>query len=82
MILLVNASQILEKGDPKNFIPPEGIDRIADTLRGWKEEEKLSRIFDRTRPCGRFWGRLGHERVFADNGNRSVSRKLAGRGNW
>ncbi len=35
-----------EKGDPKNFIPPEGIDRIADTLIWWKEEEKLSRIVD------------------------------------
>ena len=45
-VLLVNASQIFEKGDPKNFIPPEGIDRIADTLLGWKEEEKLSRIVD------------------------------------
>ena len=44
--LLVNASQIFEKGDPKNFIPEEGIQRIADTLIGWKEEEKLSRIVD------------------------------------
>lgn len=43
-IFLVNASQVFEKGDPKNFIPPEGIQRIADTLIGWKEEEKLSRI--------------------------------------
>ncbi len=30
-VLLVNASRIFEKGDPKNFIPPEGLDRIADT---------------------------------------------------
>jgi type I restriction enzyme M protein len=45
-VLLVNASQIFEKGDPKNFIPDEGIQRIADTLIGWKEEEKLSRIVD------------------------------------
>jgi type I restriction enzyme M protein len=46
MIFLVNASQIFEKGDPKNFIPDAGIQRIADTLIGWKEEEKLSRIVD------------------------------------
>ena len=46
MSLLVNASQIFEKGDPKNFIPPEGIDRIAEVLSEWKEEEKLSRIVD------------------------------------
>ncbi len=45
-VLLVNASQVVEKGDPKNFIPDEGIQRLADTLIGWKEEEKLSRIVD------------------------------------
>ncbi len=45
-VLLVNASQVSEKGDPKNFIPDEGIDRIADTIRNWKEEDKLSRIVD------------------------------------
>ena len=43
-VLLVNASQIFEKGDPKNFIPEPGIRRVADTLIGWKEEEKLSLI--------------------------------------
>jgi len=43
-VFLVNASKIFEKGDPKNFIPDEGIKRIVDTLIGWKEEEKLSRI--------------------------------------
>jgi len=45
-VLLVNASQIYEKGDPKNFIPDDGIRRIADILIGWKEVEKLSRIVD------------------------------------
>jgi type I restriction enzyme M protein len=103
-VFLVNAGQIFEKGDPKNFIPEAGIQRIADTLIGWKEEEKLSRIVDLaelkkndynispsryihtgdaetyrpiaeivaeldaieaearrpTRPCGRFWRRLGY----------------------
>ena len=42
----MHASQIFEKGDPKNFIPEDGIQRIADTLIGWKEEEKLSLIVD------------------------------------
>ncbi|MYH02095.1 MAG: SAM-dependent DNA methyltransferase [Nitrospira sp. SB0675_bin_23] len=42
----LNASRIFEKGDPKNFIPPEGIARIAGILIKWKEEEKLSRIVD------------------------------------
>ena len=45
-VFLVNASQVFDKGDPKNFIPDAGIQRIADTLIGWKEEEKLSRIVD------------------------------------
>lgn len=43
-VFLVNASQVFEKGDPKNFIPDAGIQRLADALIGWKEEEKLSRI--------------------------------------
>ncbi len=46
-VFLVNASLIFEKGDPKNFIPENGIQSIADTLIRWKEEEKLSRIVDR-----------------------------------
>jgi type I restriction enzyme M protein len=45
-VFLVDASQVFEKGDPKNFVPPEGIQPIADTLIGWKEEEKLSRIIN------------------------------------
>lgn len=45
-VFLVNASQVFEKGDPKNFIPDAGIQSIADTLIGWQEEEKLSRIVD------------------------------------
>ncbi|MEN8143298.1 MAG: class I SAM-dependent DNA methyltransferase [Thermodesulfobacteriota bacterium] len=43
---LVNASQVFEKGDPKNFIPDDGIERLADTITNWQEEEKLSRIVD------------------------------------
>ena len=45
-VFLVNASQVFEKGDPKNFIPDTGIQRLADSLIGWQEEEKLSRIID------------------------------------
>ncbi len=45
-VCLVNASQLFEKGDPKNFIPDDSIQRIADILIGWMEEEKLSRIVD------------------------------------
>ena len=40
MSLLVNASQVFEKGGPKSFKSPEDIQRIADTLICWKESEK------------------------------------------
>lgn len=45
-LLLVNAGQLFEKGDPKNFIPPAGIERIADILIQWREADKLSRIVE------------------------------------
>jgi len=43
-MLLVNASRVYEKGDPKNYIPEEGIERISRAFLEWKEEEKFSRI--------------------------------------
>src|SRR5438105_2132109 len=43
-LFLVNASQVVEKGDPKNFIPPAGIERIATAFLAWQEEEKLAEI--------------------------------------
>lgn len=46
-LLLVNASQVFAKGDPKNYIPEDGIERVASTFLGWKEEDKFSRIVDR-----------------------------------
>jgi type I restriction enzyme M protein len=46
-VLLVNASQVFEKGDPKNFIPAAGISRIAEALIQWREEEKFSRVVER-----------------------------------
>jgi type I restriction enzyme M protein len=46
-LLLVNASQVVEKGDPKNFIPAAGIERIVKTFLSWQEEEKFARIATR-----------------------------------
>jgi type I restriction enzyme M protein len=46
-LFLMNASQVFAKGDPKNYIPEDGIERIAKTFLTWKEEEKFSRIVDR-----------------------------------
>ena len=45
-LLLVNASQVFAKGDPKNYIPEDGIERVASTFLGWKEEDKFSRVVD------------------------------------
>ncbi|MBN2427540.1 MAG: N-6 DNA methylase [Deltaproteobacteria bacterium] len=45
-VLLVNASRIFDKGDPKNYIPDDGISCIADALLHWKEEDKFSRIVE------------------------------------
>jgi len=47
-VLMVNASQVFENGDPRNFIPDAGIQRLAETLIEWQEEEKLSRIVEHT----------------------------------
>ncbi len=46
-LFLINASQVFAKGDPKNYIPDEGIERIASTFLAWEEEEKFSRIIDK-----------------------------------
>ncbi len=46
-MILVNASEVFAKGDPKNYIPHEGITRIVETYLSWKEEDKFSRIVDK-----------------------------------
>lgn len=43
----VNASQVVEKGDPKNFIPAAGIERIAMAFKTWQEEERFAKIITR-----------------------------------
>jgi type I restriction enzyme M protein len=46
-LFLINASQVVEKGDPKNFIPRAGIERIAKAFNTWQEEEKFATIVTR-----------------------------------
>jgi type I restriction enzyme M protein len=46
-LFLVNATQVVEKGDPKNFVPPAGIERIAAAFLGWQEEEKFAKVVTR-----------------------------------
>jgi type I restriction enzyme M protein len=45
---LLNAAREFSKGDPKNYITDDGIMRIANTFKTWLEEEKFSRIVDKT----------------------------------
>ncbi|MBC8432666.1 MAG: SAM-dependent DNA methyltransferase [Desulfobacterales bacterium] len=46
-LFLINASQVFAKGDPKNYIPEDGIARISSAFLKWKEEEKFSRIVEK-----------------------------------
>ena len=46
-LFLLNASREFEKGDPKNYITDEGIARIAETFKAWREVDKFSRIVSR-----------------------------------
>lgn len=43
-IYLLHAGKEFEKGDPKNYITFEGIERIAETYKAFKEEEKIARL--------------------------------------
>ncbi|HOO21755.1 MAG TPA: N-6 DNA methylase [Kiritimatiellia bacterium] len=46
-IVLVNASQEFQKGRPKNYIPEEGIRRIAQGFLKGKDIERFVRVIDR-----------------------------------
>jgi type I restriction enzyme M protein len=43
-IILINASNMYEKGRPKNYLPDETIKKISDIFLNWKEEEGISKI--------------------------------------
>ncbi len=43
-VFLVNASKECAKGDPKNYITEEGIEKISSAFLKWKEIEKFSRM--------------------------------------
>jgi len=44
---LLNAAREFAKGDSKNYITDDGINRIAEIFRTWRKEEKFSRIVDK-----------------------------------
>ncbi|MDR0604102.1 MAG: type I restriction-modification system subunit M [Bacteroidales bacterium] len=43
-IFLLHAGKEFEKGDPKNYIPNAGIDRIVGCYKAFLEEEKFARL--------------------------------------
>ncbi|MEM2031771.1 MAG: class I SAM-dependent DNA methyltransferase [Candidatus Woesearchaeota archaeon] len=43
-ILLVNISDLYEKGKPKNYITDNTIKKVSELYREWKEEEGISKI--------------------------------------
>lgn len=43
-IILINASNEFEKGKPKNFVSDEGITRIVNTFREWKNVAGFAKI--------------------------------------
>jgi type I restriction enzyme M protein len=43
-LFLLNASAEFTKGDPKNFLAEDAIERIADTFREWREVEQYSKV--------------------------------------
>ncbi|MEJ5338323.1 MAG: class I SAM-dependent DNA methyltransferase [Aquificaceae bacterium] len=43
-VLLINISDLYEKGRPKNYLPQSAIDKVCEIYRAFKEEEGISRI--------------------------------------
>ncbi|MEM3574000.1 MAG: class I SAM-dependent DNA methyltransferase [Nitrososphaeria archaeon] len=46
-VQLINASKLFKKGRPKNYLPDESIEQIADIYLNWKEIEGISKIISK-----------------------------------
>ncbi len=46
-ILLINISNLFEKGRPKNYLPESTIQKAYELYRDWKEEEGISKIISK-----------------------------------
>jgi len=66
-ILLINASKLFKKGRPKNYLPEESINLIADIYLNWKEEEGISKIIAREEATRNDYN-LSPSRYVAQNG--------------
>ncbi len=43
-ILLIDISQLYEKGKPKNYLPESTLQKVYELYKDWKEEEGISKI--------------------------------------
>jgi len=66
-ILLINASKFFQKGRPKNYLPDESIEQIADKYLGWNEEEGISKIITKEEAARNDYN-LSPSRYVAQNG--------------
>jgi type I restriction enzyme M protein len=67
-ILLINASKLFEKGRPKNFLPENAINKIAEIYHDFKEEEGLSKIITKEEAAKNDYN-LSPSRYVSVNGN-------------
>jgi type I restriction enzyme M protein len=65
--LLINASKLFQKGRPKNYLPDESIEQIADKYLGWNEEEGISKIITKEEAARNDYN-LSPSRYVAQNG--------------
>ncbi len=70
-ILLINASKLFKKGRPKNYLPEESIQTIAEIYASWKEKEGISRIVKNEDVAGNDYN-LSPSRYVSQNGNEEV----------
>jgi len=66
-ILLINASKLFQKDRPKNSLPDESINHIADIYLRWKEEEGISKIITNEEAARNDYN-LSPSRYVAQNG--------------
>jgi len=79
-IFLLNAAREFAKGDPKNYISDEGIERITQTFRRWREEEKFSRIVDKPEIARTLHPHRRRRGIPAHRRDRRGAERVGGRG--
>jgi type I restriction enzyme M protein len=72
-LFLLNASHEFAKGDPKNYLPDDGIVRIADTFKNWRE---VGNGRDRSLQNGAFIRIVTRDEIAKNDFNISPSRYI------